>query len=77
MEDRRANGSEEKKAILDRIYSVWVRNPDMRLGQIVSGGLAMGDAYYIEDRDLIKKIENIRSHEPRLASSPRMAATGS
>ena len=78
MEDRRANGSEEKKkAILDRIYAVWVRNPDMRLGQIISGGLAMGDAYYIEDKDLIKKIESIRGHEPRLVSLPKMAATGS
>jgi hypothetical protein len=76
MEDPRANLSEEKRAILDRILAVWVRNPDMRLGQIISGGLAMGDAYYIEDKDLIKKIESMRGHEPRMTStSPRAAST--
>lgn len=45
--------------ILKELQKVWEKHPDLRLGQLL---LNLGfDFYYVEDKELIKKLENMYS----------------
>lgn len=46
------------RQVLARLEWAWERRPDLRLGQIIvnAAGLAQ-DPFYIEDEELIKRIE--------------------
>jgi len=45
------------QAVLNTLEHYWRRYPDLRLGQIV-GNLAQGvDPYYIEDDELLKRLD--------------------
>lgn len=40
---------ERIKRMLDMIERIWVKNPDLRLMQLLGNALPPGDCYYIED----------------------------
>ena len=42
--------------ILKRLENLWLKNPDLRLWQLISNGV-QGNAYYIEDEELMVKLE--------------------
>lgn len=44
--------SERIDVLLAALRTYWLRNPDLRLGQIV-GNLSPGDPYYVEDDELL------------------------
>lgn len=46
-----------KDEIMARLAAVWKANPDLRLMQLL-GNVFRGDAYYVEDFDAIKVIED-------------------
>ncbi len=56
----RAYTPEQKKQILQRLYSVWLSYPHMRLGQLIHNAVdGSGQAlFYIEDEPLIKACED-------------------
>jgi hypothetical protein len=56
----RAYTPEQKKQILQRLYSVWLSYPHMRLGQLIHNAVdSSGQAlFYIEDQPLIKACED-------------------
>ncbi len=56
MKDR-ANTSKEKAAIILRLGVLWGRNPELRLGQLINNCVENEEIYYIEDFDLIEKLE--------------------
>jgi len=43
--------------ILMRIAHAWMRQPDLRLGQLLTNAMASGNLFYVEDEDLAEKVE--------------------
>jgi hypothetical protein len=54
----RATDDEMKKEIIDRLFEVWKANPSLRFMQLL-GNIFRGDAYYVEDYDMIKVVEKV------------------
>jgi uncharacterized protein YihD (DUF1040 family) len=48
--------------ILFLIGRIWVKNPDLRLCQLI-GNVVPGDNYHIEDDDLEKKLKTLYCEE--------------
>ena len=48
--------------ILFLIGRIWVKNPDLRLCQLI-GNVAPGDNYHVEDEDLEKRLKTLYSEE--------------
>lgn len=46
-------------SILDRLKTLWKRNPDLRLGQLILNVLRDPTLYYIEDEQLIEVLEKV------------------
>ncbi|MCK9556326.1 hypothetical protein M0R19_08925 [Candidatus Pacearchaeota archaeon] len=42
--------------ILKELKNIWKELPDLRLGQLIQN---LGDVYYIEDDDLIKRLRKL------------------
>lgn len=54
----RAYTPEEKRAILNRIYVVWLQKPSQRLGQLLENSTdGLKDMFYIEDTQLAEACE--------------------
>lgn len=49
----RALTDEQKREVIERLYQIWLHHPELRLGQLLS----IGDIYYIEDFDLVNRLE--------------------
>ena len=49
--------------ILDELKSIWVKHPDLRLGQLLLNVIPETYLYYVEDDDLIKAIKNTYEEE--------------
>ena len=53
---------------LNKIEEYWIKNPDMRLGQIIANclraydGRLNCDPFFIEDDDLLKGLEKLDSY---------------
>lgn len=50
----------DRQKILDRVFSVWCENPDMRLGQLLLNALGTNggiDLFYVEDYELAASLE--------------------
>ena len=52
----RAITTAEKELVINRLRAVWIKNKDLRLGQLI--GNVFEDAYHIEDRQFIDDLEN-------------------
>lgn len=48
--------------LLERLKTVWKKQPDLRLGQIIINAgrftLGLDDVFYVEDEQLVKAIES-------------------
>lgn len=54
----RATTPERKRAVIERILAVWLRNPDQRLGQLIHNAWPPdGDTFYAEDEALADAVE--------------------
>lgn len=54
----RAVGEHAKRVVLDRILRVWLQEPDLRLGQLITNAMVHTDGlFYVEDEDLAKVLE--------------------
>lgn len=49
----RALTDEQKRDVIERLYQIWLHHSELRLGQLLS----IGDLYYIEDFDLVNRLE--------------------
>lgn len=58
MVKKRAITNEEKKIIIDRLYEAWKKEPQMRLGQLITVAFKGLDFFYTEDEDFISTIED-------------------
>jgi len=38
------------------IFKIWRKNPDLRLGQLISNAVYVSDIFYIADHDLEKRL---------------------
>jgi len=45
--------------VLAKIQAYWERNPDLRLGQLVSNLAGNEDVFYVEDYNLEKALEQL------------------
>ncbi len=48
------------KQVLDTIEKIWVKHPDLRLGQLIQNLVSSKNAnyiYYMEDEELIKRLQ--------------------
>ena len=45
--------------ILEKIKEVWLKNPDLRLTQLIGNCFGAGDLYYVEDDLLLKKLNDV------------------
>jgi hypothetical protein len=57
--NKRAITSQQKHEIIDRLFTVWINNPDLRLAQLISIVFGPQDLFYVEDYDFIKELETI------------------
>ncbi len=48
--------------ILRTIYRIWLKNPDLRLIQLLGNCFEEKDLYYIEDEELEKKLKEEYEH---------------
>lgn len=46
------------KKVLKQIEIAWNNNPDLRLCQLLSNCFLYNDLYYVEDKELIKRLRN-------------------
>lgn len=47
----------QKLDVLDRLYKLWVRNQNMRFGQILGNVLSKDQLFFLEDFPLISRLE--------------------
>jgi hypothetical protein len=61
----RADTTEKKRRITERIYRAWLAQPYMRLGQLLLSANkdVDGDIFYREDEDLAKDCEQFQPGE--------------
>lgn len=57
----RAETDDEKRVIIERLYTLWSKNPKLRLLQLIGNVFIfeMGSGfYYLEDEEALKKLED-------------------
>jgi len=54
---QRANTEAEKRQVVEKLYGIWIHNPELRLGQLILNVYYGKDPYYEEDWDLITKMD--------------------
>ncbi len=50
---------ERIKPMLDMVRTVWRRDPDMRLGQMLMNCEEGDDLYFIEDEELFRRLDKL------------------
>jgi hypothetical protein len=58
--DRRATNPDQRVDIIDRLLKLWDTHPQLRLGQLIANAtstITNPQLYYIEDHNLIDKLE--------------------
>jgi hypothetical protein len=63
MLDRRALTPEQKKQVLDDVLEVWLKKPELRLGQLIFNAISSRkNIYYVEDLDIVEHLkESVRA----------------
>ena len=51
----RATTDEQKRAVIERLYTLWCAHPELRLGQLLAN--VSSDLYYKEDVPLMNSLE--------------------
>jgi hypothetical protein len=67
----RAHTPEQKRANIERLYSLWLAQPDLRLAQLIFAGTGGRDIFSIEDDAFIAELEE----RLVLLKAPRCIAT--
>ena len=44
--------------MINLIYKIWKKNPDLRLGQLIDNAINKENIFYIEDIDLERQLKN-------------------
>jgi uncharacterized protein YihD (DUF1040 family) len=44
--------------ILKEVQTIWEKNPDLRLGQLILNAISDPALYYVEDKDLIIQLKS-------------------
>lgn len=63
---KRARTEAEKKEIMEDLLAIWLRNPGLRLGQLIGNvyhAPTGGDPYHVEDYDFINEISMFYDEE--------------
>lgn len=63
---KRATSPEQKKEIVEDLLSIWLRNPSLRLGQLIGNvyhAPSGGDPYHVEDYDFINEVSAFYDEE--------------
>jgi len=50
------------KKVLNTIERVWNKVPDWRLGQLIVNATKQNDPFYVDDNDLIVKLDDIEKN---------------
>lgn len=59
----RAETSEEKRVVIERLLAAWLKQPAQRLGQLIENATGAAadrkvvDLFYIEDQSLVECVE--------------------
>jgi len=59
---QRAATDEEKRIVLEQVYTLWCAHPELRLGQLLHN--VSSDLYYEEDFPLIETLEQFYTQVP-------------
>jgi hypothetical protein len=54
----RAKTDKQKREIIERLYTIWTKNPDLRLGQLIDNSVVRKDIFYVEDGQFLDWIED-------------------
>jgi len=56
----RAATDEQKRVVIERLYTLWCAHPELRLGQLLSN--VSSDLYFREDIPLMDSLEHFYAH---------------
>lgn len=59
----RAYTDEEKRAIVERLYAVWTKEPALRLSQLIWNAMQGRDFFYMEDEVFLGEVERMMADE--------------
>lgn len=65
------------KKVLNAIQEIWELYPDMRLGQLICNVYRDPALYHIEDKDLVKALQEVYLPEPTIVYGKRKLEDGS
>lgn len=63
----RANTPEQKREVIERLLTLWLEQPELRLGQLIMN--TTHNIYYIEDFDLLDNLEHRWQVEKEMRSN--------
>ena len=58
----RAATDEQKRAVIEQVYTLWCAHPELRLGQLLAN--VSSDLYYKEDFPLVETLEHFYAAHP-------------
>lgn len=53
----RALTDEDKRKVIEDLYSIWIKNPKLRLTQLIANVIEKDEFFYLEDFSLIRKLK--------------------
>lgn len=53
MKDR-AITNEQKREVIESLYALWIKNPELRLGQLIWNGMKEHDLFFEEDECFVE-----------------------
>ena len=59
----RATTHEQKRELIERLYTLWCAHPELRLGQLL--GNVSSDLYFTEDIPLVDMLEQFYTQVPQ------------
>ncbi len=59
----RAATDEQKRVVIERVYTLWCAHPELRLGQLLSN--VSSDLYFREDVPLVDTLEQFYTQVPQ------------
>lgn len=60
MSEKRAATPEAKREVVDRIFTAWIKAPQLRLGQLLTAAISPTQAvFYVEDWPLVEAVERM------------------
>ncbi len=57
MKNKRAITPEHKREIVERLLALWLKQPELRLGQMIYNNIEEPELFYMEDADFIEALD--------------------